>query len=120
MNVKHLIGGPQRLLTHLIFAGFALGSFGFPLLSGAGTPQIDPGGVTNDDAGIVRAVRTRLEALHLDSVTNLDVAADTNGMVRLTGTAASQEAADRAIEAARNADGVEFVKGDIVVVRTAQ
>jgi osmotically-inducible protein OsmY len=97
-----------------------LGGLNTPILGRAGTPDVNAVALTQEEGGIVRAVKTRLAALHLDSVTDLNIVAAANGRVQLTGTAATQEAADRAIEAARNADGVEFVKGDIVVVRNSQ
>jgi osmotically-inducible protein OsmY len=118
MNVRQRAKGHQRVLAHLIIGTAAcFGAFTTSAV-GAATTSMDTvpsAQATNDD--IVRAVRMRLAAFKLDSVTELDVAADANGTVRLTGKAATQEAADRAIEAARNAEGVEFVKSDIVVVR---
>jgi BON domain-containing protein len=119
MNARHHGNHPRCTLRALLISVVGISALSIPILSHAGTSDVNAVAFTHEDGGIVSAVKTRLAALHLDSVTDLKVVADAHGRVLLTGTAATQEAADRAIEAARNADGVEFVKADIMVVRNS-
>lgn len=88
-----------------------------PVLGMAGAPEADsshPAQYVKDSA-ITAAVKTKLAADHVGSLTQLKVDTDQDGIVWLSGTTKTQEAADRAVEAARNADGVIAVKSDIVV-----
>ncbi len=68
-----------------------------------------------NDAAITSAVKTRLAAYQVTAP--LEVESGRDGTVWLSGTAPTQEAADRAVEVARNADGVNWVKSRIVVRR---
>ena len=67
------------------------------------------------DSAITAAVKTKLAADHLSSLTRIKVDTDRDGTVWLTGTTETQEAADRAVDIARNTDGVAQVKSNIVV-----
>jgi hyperosmotically inducible protein len=67
------------------------------------------------DSAITTAVKTKLAADHLSSLTRIKVDTDQNGIVWLSGSTDTQEAADRAIDIARNTDGVAQVKSNIVV-----
>jgi hyperosmotically inducible periplasmic protein len=68
------------------------------------------------DSAITTAVKTKLAAQdHMSSLTKLKVDTDQNGVVWLSGTTATQEAADKAVDIARNTDGVVEVKSNIVV-----
>lgn len=64
---------------------------------------------------ITAAVKTRLAATRLDSLAALEVEADRDGTVWLSGTTPTEEAAERAVDIARNADGVMLVKSQISV-----
>ena len=68
-----------------------------------------------DDRAITAAVKARLAATRLDSFAALDVQADRDGTVWLSGTTPTAEAAERAVDIARNADGVMLVKSHINV-----
>ena len=67
------------------------------------------------DSAITSAVKTKLAAEHLSSLTRIKVDTDRNGTVWLSGTTDTQEAADRAVDIARNTAGVAKVKSTIVV-----
>jgi osmotically-inducible protein OsmY len=68
-----------------------------------------------DDQAIAAAVKTRLAATRLPSFAALEVQADRDGTVWLSGTTPTAEAAERAVDIARNADGVMLVKSHINV-----
>jgi hyperosmotically inducible periplasmic protein len=68
-----------------------------------------------DNQAITTAVKTRLAATRLDSLAALEVEADWDGTVWLSGTTPTEEAAERAVDIARNADGVMLVKSRINV-----
>jgi osmotically-inducible protein OsmY len=88
-----------------------------PALAVAEAPDVDPShGVQYvKDSAITAAVKTTLAADHVGSLATLKVNTDQDGVVWLSGAARTQEAADRAVEAARNVDGVMAVKSTIVV-----
>jgi hyperosmotically inducible periplasmic protein len=67
------------------------------------------------DSATTAAVKTKLAADHLSSLTEIKVDTDRDGTVWLSGTTQTQEAADRAVDIARNTDGVAQVKSNIVV-----
>ena len=67
------------------------------------------------DQTITAAVKTRLAATRLDSFAGLEVEAAEDGTVWLSGTTPTEEAAERAVDIARNADGVMLVKSHITV-----
>ena len=67
------------------------------------------------DSAITTAIKTKLAADHIGSLTQLKVDTDMDGVVWLSGTTKTQEAADRAVQIARSTDGVIRVKNDIVV-----
>jgi osmotically-inducible protein OsmY len=67
------------------------------------------------DQAITAAVKTRLAATRLDSFAGLEVEVAEDGTVWLSGTTPTEEAAERAVDIARNADGVMLVKSRIKV-----
>jgi osmotically-inducible protein OsmY len=67
------------------------------------------------DQIITAAVKTRLAATRLDGFAGLEVEAVEDGTVWLSGTTPTEEAAERAVDIARNADGVMLVKSHITV-----
>ena len=67
------------------------------------------------DQAITAAVKTRLAASRLDSFAGLEVEAGQDGTVWLSGTTPTEEAAERAVDIARNANGVMLVKSHITV-----
>ena len=75
------------------------------------------GGVRQNEQNqaITAAVKTRLAATRLDGFAGLEVEAAEDGTVWLSGTTPTEEAAERAVDIARNADGVMLVKSHITV-----
>jgi len=106
-----------KRIVALVTAGCLLA----PLLSVASEPRAD-GDSDRDhprdyvkDSAITTAVKSKLAADHLRSLTRLKVDTDRDGVVYLSGRVHSREAADRAVEIARNTDGVRDVRSHIVV-----
>jgi len=106
-----------KRIVALVTAGCLLA----PLLSVAAEPREDgdsdrahPGLYVKDSA-ITTAVKTKLAADQMKSLTRLKVDTDRDGVVYLSGRVHSREAADRAVEIARNTDGVRDVRNHIAV-----
>ena len=103
----------KRQIVACVLAGAMLA----PVISYAVDSDADrahPGHFIKDSA-ITTAIKTKLAADHMGSLTQLKVDTDKDGVVWLSGTTRSQAAADRAVEIARGTDGVVRVKNDIVV-----
>ena len=58
------------------------------------------------DSAITATIKTKLAAEHLSSLSKIRVETDMNGIVWLSGTAESQQEADKAVEVARATEGV--------------
>jgi hyperosmotically inducible periplasmic protein len=86
------------------------------------SPAADSSGPTQyvKDSAITAAVKTKLAADHLSSLTAIKVDTDRNGTVWLSGSTQTQEAADRAVDIARNTNGVAQVKSSIVIAPDAK
>jgi hyperosmotically inducible periplasmic protein len=67
------------------------------------------------DSAITADIKTKLAAHHISSLTKIKVDTDASGVVWLSGTAPTQEAADQAEQLARSSDGVRDVQNKIVV-----
>jgi len=67
------------------------------------------------DSAITTKVKTKLAAEHITSLGHIRVDTDENGVVWLSGSAHSREAVDRAIDIARNTDGVRDVHSTLKV-----
>jgi hyperosmotically inducible periplasmic protein len=67
------------------------------------------------DSVITTKVKTKLASEHLGSAKHIKVDTDNNGVVWLSGTANSQAEVDKAVEIARNTEGVKSVKSDLKV-----
>ena len=93
-----------------------------PLIAAGTEPNSDDARPVHyvQDSTITTAVKTKLAADQIGSLTHLTVDSDSDGVVWLSGTTRTQEAADRAVESARNASGVTWVRSSIVVNRTGK
>ena len=104
----------RRFARALVYAA----ALALPALAAAadvdGRPPIE------GDQAITDAVKTRLAATRLDGLAALEVEADRDGTVWLSGTTPTKEAAERAVDIARNADGVMLVKSQISVETRAR
>ena len=67
------------------------------------------------DSVITTKVKTKLAAEHMSSLARIHVDTDADGIVWLTGTAPTHEAAERAVKLARSTEGVVGVKSDIKI-----
>jgi hyperosmotically inducible protein len=97
-------------------------SFVTPVWSIAAEPDLDRAAAVQfvEDSAITAAIKTRLAEGQWSTLTQLDVGTDRAGTVWLTGTAKTQEAAERAVEMARAVDGVVQVRSHIVVNRDSK
>jgi len=67
------------------------------------------------DSVITTKVKSKLAAEHLPSLARIRVDTDEQGVVWLSGAANSEADIDRAIEIARNTEGVREVKSSLTV-----
>jgi len=67
------------------------------------------------DSVITTKIKSKLAADHVASLGRIHVDTDANGVVYLSGTADSQAAVERAMDIARNTDGVRGVKNHLTV-----
>jgi len=67
------------------------------------------------DSVITTKIKSKLAAEHLSSLSKIHVDTDMDGVVWLSGSAPSQDAADRAVKVAKSTDGVVNVKSQIDV-----
>lgn len=67
------------------------------------------------DSAITTSIKTQLAAQHLNSLGNIHVDTDKNGVVWLSGTAHTQEAIDQAISIARKTEHVKSVHSTLTV-----
>ena len=67
------------------------------------------------DSVITTKVKTKLASEHVSSLAKIHVDTDADGVVWLTGTAPTRDAADRAVSLARATEGVVGVKSDIKI-----
>lgn len=67
------------------------------------------------DSVITTKIKTKLAAEHPASAKHIKVDTDKNGVVWLSGTTDSQAEADKAVEIARNTEGVKSVNSKLTV-----
>jgi hyperosmotically inducible protein len=102
----------KTLIVGMVLAGLA----GAPLVlaQDADTDRAHPKAFVKDSV-ITTKVKSKLAAQHMGSLAHVRVDTDENGVVWLSGTAHSQEAADKAVELARDTEGVKDVHSHIKV-----
>jgi len=96
---------------------FVIGSVLAPVAAYAADPDKDrskPATFVKDSV-ITTKIKTKLAAEHLASAKHIKVDTDRNGVVWLSGTANSQAEADKAVEIARNTEGVKSVSSKLKV-----
>jgi len=69
------------------------------------------------DSAITTKIKTKLAAEHVTSLGRIHVDTDKNGVVWLSGSASTQEAADKAASIARETKGVKAVHSEITIRR---
>ncbi len=67
------------------------------------------------DSVITTKIKAKMAAEHLDSLKNIRVDTDYDGVVWLSGTVNSQDEASRAVTIARNTEGVKSVSSHLRV-----
>jgi hyperosmotically inducible protein len=67
------------------------------------------------DSAITAKVKSKLAAEHIESLAQIHVDTDANGIVVLRGTARSQEQINKAVSIARNTEDVRGVKNELIV-----
>lgn len=67
------------------------------------------------DSAITTSIKAQLAAQHINSLGNISVDTDKNGVVWLSGTAHTQDALDSAVSIARKTDGVRSVHSTLTV-----
>jgi hyperosmotically inducible protein len=67
------------------------------------------------DSAITTEIKTKLAAEHLTSLEHIHVGTDADGVVWLSGSARTREAADKAVSIARDTSGVTRVHSNIKV-----
>jgi hyperosmotically inducible periplasmic protein len=67
------------------------------------------------DSAITAKVKTELAAQHANSLANISVDTDKDGVVWLSGTARTQEAIDLAVKTTKATDGVRSVHSTVTV-----
>jgi hyperosmotically inducible protein len=64
---------------------------------------------------VITKVKSKLAADHITSLAHIRVDTDKDGVVWLSGSARSKDAVERAVDLARNTDGVRDVHNSLVV-----
>ena len=96
---------------------FVIGSVLAPVAAYATDSDTDRSKPTHlvKDSVITTKIKTKLAAEHLGSAKHIRVDTDKNGVVWMTGTANSQDEADKAVALARDTEGVKSVTSHIKV-----
>ncbi|HEX7328316.1 MAG TPA: BON domain-containing protein [Casimicrobiaceae bacterium] len=95
----------------LATACFVIGASLAPIVAYAADVDTDRGHASAfvKDSVITTRIKAKLAAEHLESLTNIRVDTDADGAVWLSGTVGSDDEAQKAIDIARNTDGVKSV-----------
>ena len=96
---------------------FVIGSVLAPVAAYAADSDTDRSKPTHfvKDSVITTKIKTKLAAEHLGSAKHIKVDTDKNGVVWMSGTANSQDEADKAVALARDTEGVKSVTSHIKV-----
>jgi hyperosmotically inducible protein len=96
---------------------FVIGSVLAPVAAYATDSDTDRSKPTHfvKDSVITTKIKTKLAAEHLGSAKHIRVDTDKNGAVWMSGTANSQDEADKAVAIARDTEGVKSVSSHIKV-----
>jgi hyperosmotically inducible protein len=91
-----------------------MGTLCAPFAAMADGDRAHPGTFIKDSA-VTTAIKTKLAAEHISSLTKIHVDTDNNGVVWLKGTVESQDQADKAVSIARDTEHVASVHSDLVI-----
>ena len=103
--------------THIAISLLIVGALASPIAALADNWDTNPSGPTEfvKDSAITIAVKSQLAAKHVDSLGNISVDTDRNGVVWLSGTAHTQDAINQAVAVTRATDGVRSVHSTLTV-----
>ncbi|MGO9992532.1 MAG: BON domain-containing protein [Steroidobacteraceae bacterium] len=104
----------SKLAITCVVFGTLLGSAMAPADQDSDAARPHPKAFVKDSA-ITMKIKTKLAAEHITSVARIHVDTDEDGVVWLTGSAKTQEAADNAEAIARATEGVKAVHSDIKI-----
>jgi hyperosmotically inducible protein len=107
--------------TKLMTACLVIGALTAPIVARAADGNSDrahPAAFVKDSV-ITTKVKTKLAADKMSSLTHVHVDTDRNGVVVLSGSVKSQEAADAAVAITRKTDGVTSVQNKIKIKKDA-
>src|SRR5579864_497375 len=102
-----------KLVISCLICGMLLGS-AVAMAQDSDTDRSHPKHFVKDSA-ITTKIKTKLAAEHITSLGRIHVDTDKDGVVWLSGSARSQEAADKAVSIARDTEHVKAVHNDIKV-----
>jgi hyperosmotically inducible periplasmic protein len=108
MNMK------ATFLTTCVLFGTLLGPPVVVLAQDSDTDRSHPKSFVKDSA-ITTKIKTKLATEHITSLGRIHVDTDKDGVVWLTGTARTREAADKAESIARETEGVKAVHSKIKI-----
>src|SRR5579862_4142087 len=103
-----------RLAATCLVFGTLLGFTAAAVAQDSDTDRSHPAAFVKDST-ITATIKTKLAADHLTSMARIHVDTDKDGVVWLTGSAKTQEAADTAVSIARQTEHVRSVHSDIRV-----
>ena len=101
----------------LATACFVLGTLLAPIVgftADSDTDRSHPKAFVKDSA-ITTKIKAKLAEEKMNSLVNIKVDTDSNGVVWLSGTAKTQEDVDKAVSIAHDTDGVKSVKNHIKI-----
>jgi len=102
------------LATTCVLFGTLLGPAAVAVAQDSDTDRSHPTAFVKDSA-VTTAIKSKLAADHITSLGRIHVDTDKNGVVWLTGSATSQQAADKAVSIARETEHVKSVHSDIKI-----
>jgi hyperosmotically inducible protein len=108
MNMK------AAFATTCVLFGTLLGPAVVVVAQDSDTDRSHPAAFVKDSA-ITTKIKSKLAAEHITSLGRIHVDTDKNGVVWLTGSARTQEAADKAQSIARETEGVKAVHSKIKI-----
>jgi hyperosmotically inducible protein len=100
--------------SSFVLSALVIGALGAPIAVLADGETASPTTYVKDSA-ITVAVKSKLAAEHVGSLTNIHVDTDNNGVVWLKGNVETQAQADQAIAIAKGTDNVKSVHSDLTV-----
>jgi len=101
-----------KLATTCLIIGTALAPVAFA--ADSDTDRNKPATFVKDSV-ITTKIKTKLAADYPTSMANIKVDTDKDGVVWMSGTAKTQDEADKALAIARGTEGVKSVKNDVKV-----